>query len=131
VKQLSSKPYLVRALYEWCTDSGLTPYLTVRVNERTRVPTEYVKNGEIILNISPDATRNLTLGNDLIQFSARFNGVSRELSIPMEAVNGILAKENGQGLFFNDVPGATEQAAGDDNPTPSTPNGKPRLQIVK
>jgi len=130
VKQLSSKPYLVRALYEWCADSGLTPYLTVRVNERTRVPTEYVKNGEIILNISPDATRNLTLGNDLIQFSARFNGVSRELSIPMEAVNGIFAKENGQGLFFNDVPGATEQAAGDDNPTP-TPNGKPRLQIVK
>ena len=131
MKQLSSKPYLVRALYEWCADSGLTPYLTVRVNERTRVPTEYVKNGEIILNISPDATRNLTLGNDLIQFSARFNGVSRELSIPMEAVNGIFAKENGQGLFFNDVPGATEQAASDDNSTPSTPNGKPRLQIVK
>ena len=131
MKQLSSKPYLVRALHEWCADSGLTPYLTVRVNARTRVPTEYVKNGEIILNISPDATRNLTLGNDLIQFSARFNGVSRELSIPMEAVNGIFAKENGQGLFFNDVPGATEQAASDDNPTPSTPNGKPRLQIVK
>ncbi len=131
MKNISNKPYLVRALYEWCADSGLTPYLTVRVNERTRVPMEYVKNGEIVLNISPDATRNLTLGNDLIQFSARFNGVSRELSIPMEAVNGIFAKENGQGLFFNDVPGATEKAAGDDNSPPSTPNGKPRLQIVK
>ncbi len=131
MKNISNKPYLVRALYEWCADSGLTPYLAVRVNERTRVPMEYVKNGEIVLNISPDATRNLTLGNDLIQFSARFNGVSRELSIPMETVNGIFAKENGQGLFFNDVPSATEQTAGDDNPSPSTPNGKPRLQIVK
>ena len=131
MKNISNKPYLVRALYEWCADSGLTPYLSVRVNERTRVPVEYVKNGEIVLNISQDATRNLTLGNDLIQFSARFNGVSRELSIPMETVNGIFAKENGQGLFFNDVPSTTEQSAGDDNPSPSIPNGKPRLQIIK
>ena len=131
MKNISNKPYLIRALYEWCADSGLTPYLSVRVNERTRVPVEYVKNGEIILNLSQDATRNLTLGNDLIQFSARFNGVSRELSIPMETVNGIFAKENGQGLFFNDVPSAAEQTAGDDNSSPSTPNGKPRLQIVK
>jgi stringent starvation protein B len=131
VKQLSSKPYLVRALYEWCVDSGLTPYLSVQVNERTRVPMDYVKNGEIVLNISQDAARNLTLGNDLIQFSARFNGVSRELSIPMETVNGIFAKENGQGLFFNDAPNATEQTAGDDKPSPSSPNGKPRLQVIK
>ena len=131
MKNISNKPYLVRALYEWCADSGLTPYLSVRVNERTRVPVEYVKNGEIILNLSQDATRNLTLGNDLIQFSARFNGVSRELSIPMETVNGIFAKESGQGLFFNDVPNATEQDAGDDSPSPSTPNGKPRLQVIK
>ena len=131
MKQLSSKPYLIRALYEWCADSGLTPYLSIRVNERTRVPMEYVKNGEIILNISQDAARNLTLGSYLIQFSARFNGVSRELSIPMDAVNGIFAKESGQGMFFNDVPSATEQNASDDNQSPSTPNGKPRLQIIK
>lgn len=131
MKNISNKPYLVRALYEWCADSSLTPYLSVRVNERTRVPMEYVKNGEIVLNISPDATRNLTLGNDLIQFSARFNGVSRELSIPMETVNGIFAKENGQGLFFNDVPNVTEQSTGDDSSSPSIPNGKPRLQIIK
>ena len=130
MKNISNKPYLIRALYEWCVDSGLTPYLSVRVNERTRVPVEYVKNGEIILNISHDATRNLTLSNDLIQFSARFNGVSRELSIPMETVNGIFAKENGQGLFFNDVPNMTDQSA-DDSPSPSIPNGKPRLQIIK
>ena len=131
MKQLSNKPYLIRALYEWCADSCLTPYLSVRVNERTRVPVEYVKNGEIIINISQDATRNLTLGNDLIQFSARFNGVSRELSIPMETVNGIFARENGQGLFFSDVPNATVQHAGDDSPSPSATNGKPRLQIIK
>jgi stringent starvation protein B len=112
-------------------DSGLTPYLSVRVNERTRVPAEYVKNGQIILNISQDATRNLTLGNDLIQFSTRFNGISRELSIPMETVIGIFAKENGQGLFFNDVPSATNQNTGEDSPPPSAPNGKPRLQIIK
>ena len=131
MKQLSSKPYLVRALYEWCTDSGLTPFLSVRVNERTRVPVEYVKNGEIVLNISQDATRNLTLGNDLIQFSARFNGASRELSIPIDTVIGIFAKENGQGLFFNDVPSATNQNADDDSPPPCVSNGKPRLQIIK
>ncbi|MFI4922275.1 MAG: ClpXP protease specificity-enhancing factor [Burkholderiales bacterium] len=132
MKNISNKPYLIRALYEWCGDSGLTPYLSVRVNERTRVPVEFVKNGEIILNISQDATRNLTLGNDLIQFSARFNGVSRELSIPMETVNGIFAKESGQGLFFSDVPNATdEQDAGDDKPSSSSTNGKPRLQVIK
>ncbi|HSS47194.1 MAG TPA: ClpXP protease specificity-enhancing factor [Burkholderiales bacterium] len=131
MKNISSKPYLIRALCEWCADSGLTPYLAVKVNEHTRVPMEYVKNGEIILNISRDATRNLTLGNELIQFSARFDGVSRELSVPLDAVNGVFAKENGQGLFFNDAPAAAEQKTGEDNPSPSTPNGKPRLQVVK
>ncbi|MGH8751638.1 MAG: ClpXP protease specificity-enhancing factor [Burkholderiales bacterium] len=132
MKNISSKPYLIRALYEWCADSGFTPYLTVKVNEHTRVPMEYVKNGEIILNISEDATRNLTLGNDLIQFSARFDGVSRELSVPLDAVGGIFAKENGQGLFFNDEPVTAEPKADDgENPAPAAPSGKPRLQIVK
>ncbi len=77
--ELSTKPYLIRAIYEWCSDSGLTPYLNVKVDETTKVPVEYVKNGEIVLNISQSATRNLTIGNDMIQFSARFNGVSREV----------------------------------------------------
>ncbi|HXZ96860.1 MAG TPA: ClpXP protease specificity-enhancing factor [Burkholderiales bacterium] len=131
MKQLSSKPYLLRALYEWCTDSGLTPFLSVRVNERTRVPAEYVKNGEIVLNISQDATRNLTLGNDLIQFSARFNGASRELSIPVDTVIGIFARENGQGLFFDDLPSATHQHDDDGSLSPAVSNGKPRLQIIK
>ena len=81
---VSTKPYFIRAIYEWCSDCGFTPYLSVRVDERTRVPMEYVKNGEIVLNVSVNATRNLTINNELIQFSARFNGVSREVNIPVD-----------------------------------------------
>jgi stringent starvation protein B len=129
----STKPYLIRALHEWCSDSGLTPYLSVQVNAATRVPVEYVKNGEIVLNIAYDATHRLTIGNDLIQFAARFNGVSRECSIPIEAVTGIFAKENGQGMMFPREP-APEAAATPSSPdTPTTPpnGGKPRLQVIK
>src|ERR1700694_2549933 len=97
---VSPKPYFIRAIYEWCSDCGYTPYLSVRVDDRTRVPMEYVKNGEIVLNVSLNATRNLTINNELIQFSARFNGVSREVSIPVDRVQGIFARENGQGAFF-------------------------------
>lgn len=98
--ELSTKPYLIRAIYEWCADCGFTPYLTVRVDQNTRVPMEYVKNGEIVLSVSQQATRNLTIGNDLVQFSARFNGVSREIAVPIYAVQGIFARENGRGMFF-------------------------------
>ncbi len=97
----STKPYLIRAIHEWCTDSGFTPYLSVKVDAQTRVPVEFIKDGEIVLNLSHDATHRLTIGNDLVQFSARFSGVSRECSIPMSAVAGIFARENGQGLFFS------------------------------
>ncbi|OGA52093.1 MAG: ClpXP protease specificity-enhancing factor, partial [Betaproteobacteria bacterium RIFCSPLOWO2_12_FULL_62_58] len=100
----STKPYLIRAIHEWCSDSNLTPYLSVKVDADTRVPMEYVKNGEIVLNLGYDATHKLTIGNDRIQFAARFNGVSRECSIPIEAVLGIFARENGQGLFFPSEP---------------------------
>ena len=129
----STKPYLIRAIHEWCSDSGLTPYLSVQVNASTRVPAEHVKNGEIVLNVGYDATHRLKIGNDLIQFSARFGGVSRECSIPVEAVSGIFAKENGQGLFFPKEPGADAQAAGDTPESgPPAPNGgKPKLQIIK
>lgn len=96
----STKPYLIRAIYEWSAEAGLTPYLSVKVDQNTRVPLEYVKNGEIVLNISMSATRNLTISNDLVQFSARFNGVSREVSVPVYAISGIFSRENGQGLFF-------------------------------
>ena len=98
---VSTKPYFIRAIYEWCSDCGFTPYLSVKVDERTRVPTEYVKNGEIVLNVSLNATRNLTINNELVQFSARFNGVSREVTIPVDRVQGIFARENGQGAFFS------------------------------
>ena len=99
----STTPYLIRAICEWCLDNGFTPYIAVKVDDSTRVPMEYVKNGEIVLNVSPDATRNLKIGNDLIQFSARFDGVSREVSVPINTVAGIFAKENGQGLSFQSV----------------------------
>ena len=151
----STTPYLIRAIWEWCGDNGLTPYVAVKVDASTRVPLEFVRNGEIVLNISSDATRNLKIGNDLIQFSARFNGVSREVSVPIQAVAGIFAKENGQGMAFHTptpdapvvaLPGKSSDAArtgkvasvdkaGADKPSddkPDPPAGRrPRLQVVK
>src|SRR3954469_17703055 len=96
----STKPYLIRAIHEWCSDSNFTPYLSVKVDATTRVPMEYVKDGEIVLNVDYDATPRLTLGNGAVKFCVRFSGVSRECSVPIEAVLGIFARENGQGLFF-------------------------------
>ena len=144
----ATKPYLVRAIWEWCADNGYTAYLAVQVDENTRVPYEFVKNGEIILNISGDATHKLTLGNDLIQFAARFGGVSRECSVPMSAVRGVFARENGEGRFFQaqaPEPAAAEPvreptAATSSSappppapaPAPSGSNGrKSHLQVVK
>jgi len=98
---ISTKPYLLRAIYEWCTDSGYTPYLAVKVDAATTVPMEYVKKGEIILNISYGATSGLKMDNDAITFRARFNGVSRELYIPVHNVLAIYANENGQGMAFD------------------------------
>ena len=138
---VSTKPYFIRAIYEWCSDCGYTPYLSVRVDEKTRIPMEYVKNGEIVLNVSLNATRNLTINNELVQFSARFNGVSREVSIPVERVQGIFARENGQGAFFtvespaalaaapNAAPIAAEQADSDPPKPPAA--GRARLKVVK
>ena len=129
----STKPYLIRAIHEWCSDSGMTPYVSVQVNADTRVPAEHVKTGEIVLNVSNDATHRLTIGNERIQFAARFNGVSRECSIPMEAVTGIFAKENGQGMFFPRESAADgAQPAPETTPPATTPNGgKPKLQVIK
>jgi len=107
MSEQSAKPYLVRAIYEWCIDQGYTPYLAVRVNSLTRVPQAFVKNGEIVLNISATATRQLKIDNDWIQFSARFNGVSHEVSVPIPAVAGIFARETGYGFAFNVQPEAS------------------------
>ena len=100
MSEQSAKPYLVRSICEWCADNGLTPYLAVKVNAHTRVPVAFVKNGEIVLNISATATRKLTIDNEWIQFTARFNGASQEVSVPMAAVAGIFAKESGYGFAF-------------------------------
>jgi stringent starvation protein B len=96
----STRPYLIRALYEWCTDNGFTPYVAVSVNEHVQVPREYVKDGEIVLNISFDATTSLKLGNDFIEFKARFAGTAREIMVPVSQVIAIYARENGQGMAF-------------------------------
>ena len=96
----STRPYLIRALYEWCTDNGLTPYVAVRVDDSVQVPREYVKDGEIVLNISFDATSSLQLGNDFIEFKARFGGKPREILVPVGRVIAIYARENGQGMAF-------------------------------
>ena len=96
----STRPYLVRALYEWCTVNGFTPYVAVKVDDTVQVPKEYVKDGEIVLNISFDATSSLKLGNDFIEFSARFAGTAREIIVPIENVTAIYARENGQGMAF-------------------------------
>ena len=100
MSEISTKPYLLRALYEWCTDSGYTPYLAVKVDAATTVPMEYVKKGEIVLNISFGATSGLKMDNDSIRFHARFGGVSREIYIPVNNVMAIYANENGQGMAF-------------------------------
>jgi stringent starvation protein B len=97
---LSTKPYLVRAIHEWCVDNGLTPHLLVKVNGSTRVPLAYVKDGEIVLNLNYSATKDLQIGAEAITFSARFSGVSNNLYVPIDAVRGIYARENGQGMFF-------------------------------
>ena len=95
-----TRPYLIRALYEWCTDNGLTPFIAVLVDESVRVPYEYVKDGEIVLNISFDATSSLTMGNEFIEFKGRFGGVARDIFVPVGRVVAIYARENGQGMAF-------------------------------
>ena len=98
--ELSTKPYLLRAIHDWCTDAGFTPYLAVAVDDSVRVPAAFVKNGEIVLNISALATNRLKLGNEAVEFSARFGGVATEVYVPIERVVAIYARENGQGMAF-------------------------------
>jgi stringent starvation protein B len=130
----STKPYLIRAIHQWCSDSGLTPYVSVKVDANTRVPAEHVKDGEIVLNVGYDATHRLTIGEEALQFAARFNGVSRECSIPISAITGIFARENGKGLYFppEGAPAEAATPAASPEPSDTSPNGgKPKLQIVK
>ena len=96
----STRPYLIRALHEWCTDNGFTPYIAAHVDGSVQVPTEFVKDSEIVLNVSYDATSGLRLGNDFIEFKARFGGVARDIMVPIDHVVAIYARENGQGMAF-------------------------------
>jgi len=106
----STRPYLIRALHDWCTDNGFTPYIAVFVDEHVQVPKEYVKNNEIVLNVGFEATSALKLGNELIEFKARFGGTSREIAVPIDHVIAIYARENGQGMAF---PMPTDAAGAD------------------
>jgi stringent starvation protein B len=118
LESTSTRPYLIRALYEWCTDNGFTPYVAVLVDDTVQVPREYVKNGEIVLNVSFDATSSLKLGNEFIEFKARFAGSAREIVVPIGRVIAIYARENGQGMAFP-APAPSASPADDDGPTPS------------
>ena len=124
----STKPYLIRALFDWCVDHGFTPYLAVFVNEQVNVPMDYVNNREIVLNISPQACQDLNMDNEWVSFKARFAGISREIDVPMGNVMAIYAKENGQGMSFP-VDRSSPTPTPEKNTTIS--KGKPSLKIVK
>ena len=129
----STKPYLLRAIYEWCTDSGFTPYVAVAVDETVRVPVEFVKNGEIVLNVSALATNRLKIGNDSIEFQARFGGVPRDVYVPIGRVIAIYARENGQGMAFEVPRGHTpaERGAASTQQEPATASEAPRPDEVR
>jgi stringent starvation protein B len=137
---VSTKPYFVRAIFDWCVDQGLTPYISVVVGAGTRIPREFVKDGRIVLNIGPDATSELLLENEQVTFKARFNGVVFPVVVPMTAVEAIFARENGQGISFGLededtlVSGESEQTDSktDDAPQkPPAPGGRPHLTRIK
>ncbi|CAH2797424.1 MAG: ClpXP protease specificity-enhancing factor SspB [uncultured Caballeronia sp.] len=122
MQEISTKPYLLRALYEWCTDNGFTPHIAVRVDNGTRVPRQFVRNDEIVLNISFEATSQLQMGNEWIEFSARFSGKSHKIEVQVTNVLAIYARENGQGMAFPVDPaaiGAAPDVSGKDGPRSS------------
>jgi len=128
----STRPYLLRALHEWCTDNGFTPYVAVLVDESVQVPMEYVKNGEIVLNVSYDATGGMTLGNEFIEFKARFGGVPREIIVPVSRVLAIYARENGQGMAFPmPVAGKSDAPASVATPSVAVATTRPSLSAVE
>jgi stringent starvation protein B len=126
----STRPYLIRALHDWCTDNGFTPYIAVHVDGSVQVPKEYVKNNEIVLNVGFEATSGLKLGNDVIEFKARFGGQAREIVVPIDHVVAIYARENGQGMAFP-VPSAPHTAGPSLlPPVEGGARGAPRLTAV-
>ena len=125
----SSRPYLIRSLYQWIVDNGVTPYVLVdALVDGVDVPEQHIQDNKIVLNIAPMAVQGLTLGDDAISFSARFSGKSINLLVPTEAVLAIYARENGQGMMFNEEPGSTTPP---DGTTPPDDKPKPSLRVVK
>jgi stringent starvation protein B len=129
VQGSSTRPYLIRALHDWCTDNGFTPYLAVYVDPTVQVPREYVKNNEIVLNVSFDATSQLQLGNEFIEFKARFGGVARDIAVPVDHVIAIYARENGQGMAFP-VPNPVSSETGDGGESVLTMERKPGVRLT-
>lgn len=153
--EIPTKPYLIRALYEWCVDSGYTPYISVIVDKKTLVPREFVRDGEIVLNISAVATSRLKIDNEQVSFQARFGGVARDLCVPIDNIQSIYARETGHGMAFDlsatsqDITEADETTPMDDEstaerpvfsvvsnetpeePEPTTPSGRPKLTRIK
>lgn len=140
----STKPYLIRAIHEWCCDNGFTPYIAVLVDQHTRVPKEFVRDGQIVLNVGYDASNNLTIANEQITFQARFGGVARDLFVPISNVAAIYARENGAGMTFElDARASDPGGQGGTGPfgssggpdpqpePPATPPARPKLQRVK
>ena len=127
----SNRPYLIRALYEWLVDNELTPYLLVDASrDAVHVPSRYVEEGRIVLNVSPSAVRDLNLGNELISFEARFGGTGFAISLPPDAVLGVYARENGKGMLFPDEEVAEPEPPQPEPPKPSG-SGRPSLKVVK
>ena len=149
MEETPTKPYLVRALFEWCVDNGYTPHIAVKVDSKTQVPADHVRNGEITLNIAPTAVHKLQMGNELIEFSARFSGTARQVLVPVANLYAIYARETGQGMTFEvelarpavpaqaepdplaHPPAAPADSADPDRPRPSGTTGRPALRRVK
>jgi len=138
----STKPYLIRAIQEWCCDNGFTPHIAVLVDQHVRVPREFVRDGQIVLNIGYEATGHLKIANEGITFQARFGGVARDISVPIGNVTAIYAKENGAGMAFEpETSGEKQHDFGRENPSeqtedepeipPPPPSGRPKLQRIK
>ena len=123
----STKPYLVRCIYDWCIDSKLTPYITAKIIPGVRVPKNHIKNNEIVLNLSLESTNKLIFDNDFISFSARFDGKNQDIFLPMESISGIYSKENGEGLFFE----VDEKISEKETKNIEKKNKKPYLSLVK
>jgi len=128
----SNRPYLIRALYEWLVDNRQTPYFLVDAErEDTVVPRDFVEDGRIVLNLSPNAVRDLDLGNELIRFSARFSGQAMEVMVPPDAVLGVYSRENGQGMLFPETESPEDDGDEPEPPQPPRGGGRPTLKVVK